>query len=75
MRIVADAALARFDVDVLPAPAPATSSYAAAVGSALASTVGVGGERHRLAPLLGLVFRRSTVRHPLLAGALGERLD
>ena len=26
----------------------------------------------RLAPLFGLVFRRSSCQHPLLAGALGE---
>lgn len=34
---------------------------------------GVGLDKsHRLAPLLGLLFKRSTVQHPLLAGALGE---
>jgi hypothetical protein len=29
---------------------------------------------HRLAPLFGLIFRRSSCQHPLLAGALGKFL-
>lgn len=29
---------------------------------------------HKLAPLFGLVFRRSSISHPLLTGALGECL-
>ncbi len=27
---------------------------------------------HKLAPLFGLIFRRSSCQHPVLAGALGE---
>ena len=27
---------------------------------------------HKLVPLFGLTFRRSSLQHPLLAGALGE---
>lgn len=29
---------------------------------------------HRLAPLFGIIFRRSSCQHPVLAGALGECL-
>lgn len=29
---------------------------------------------HKLVPLFGLTFRRSSLQHPLLAGALGELL-
>ncbi len=29
---------------------------------------------HRLAPLFGLIFRRSSCQHPLLAGALGKAM-
>ncbi len=27
---------------------------------------------HKLAPLFGIIFRRSSCQHPVLAGALGE---
>lgn len=32
----------------------------------------MGGRGHKLQPLFSLVFRRSSVQHPLLAGALSE---
>lgn len=61
VRILSDAAYSRFDVEVA---APTSTSYSAMVlGS---------GSQHKLGPLFALLFRRSTVQHPLLAGALGE---
>lgn len=32
----------------------------------------MGGRNHKLQPLFNLVFRRSSVQHPLLAGAMSE---
>jgi hypothetical protein len=32
----------------------------------------IGSRGHKLQPLLNLVFRRSSVQHPLLAGAMSE---
>jgi hypothetical protein len=32
----------------------------------------IGGRGHKLQPLFNLVFRRSSVQHPLLAGAMSE---
>lgn len=60
VRILADATLTRFDVELA---APTSTSYSAMV---------LGSGQHKLAPLFALLFRRSTVQHPLLAGALGE---
>lgn len=32
----------------------------------------IGGRVHKLQPVFNLVFRRSSVQHPLLAGAMSE---
>jgi hypothetical protein len=32
----------------------------------------MGGRGHKLQPLFNLTFRRSSIQHPLLAGAMGE---
>jgi hypothetical protein len=39
-------------------------------GSSYTSMV-MGGRGHKLLPLFNLTFRRSSIQHPLLAGALG----
>lgn len=62
MRILADGSLSRVDVEVAT---PTATSYSAMV-------LGSSASQHKLAPLFALLFRRSTVQHPLLAAALGE---
>lgn len=52
--------LFRWDVEV---SAP-SSSYTSMV---------IGSRTHKLQPLFNLVFRRSSIQHPLLAGALGKQ--
>jgi hypothetical protein len=51
--------LSRWEVEVT---AP-SSSYTSMV---------MGGRGHKLQPLFNLVFRRSSVQHPLLAGAMSK---
>ncbi|GBF89188.1 phospholipase A [Raphidocelis subcapitata] len=64
VRIISDPAFSRFEIEL---SSPAATSYSAMV------LTGVGLDKgHRLAPLLGLLFKRSTVQHPLLAGALAQ---
>jgi hypothetical protein len=43
----------------------------AAPGTAYGGMVGLS-RSHKLAPLFSLIFRRSSLQHPLLVGALGE---
>jgi hypothetical protein len=62
VRILADSGYSRWEVEVAGSSAPGSTL-------ALANYVSRG---HKLAPLFGLIFRRSSVQHPLLAGALGE---
>ncbi|KAI8470882.1 MAG: hypothetical protein J3K34DRAFT_520933 [Monoraphidium minutum] len=61
VRILSDPSFSRFDVEVAP-PGPLAGYGALVLGAA----------PHRLAPLFALIFRRSTVQHPLLAGALAR---
>jgi hypothetical protein len=58
VRILADASFSRWEVEV-----SSISYIAQALGSSRA---------HKLSPLFKLIFRRSSLQHPLMAGALGR---
>eukprot|EP00878_Enallax_costatus_P012029 GHUV01012560.1.p1 GENE.GHUV01012560.1~~GHUV01012560.1.p1 ORF type:complete len:820 (+),score=326.73 GHUV01012560.1:341-2800(+) len=62
VRILADSAYSKWDVEV-SAPSSSYGSYTSMV---------MGSRPHKLQPLFNLVFRRSSIQHPLLAGALGR---
>eukprot|EP00775_Hariotina_reticulata_P011345 gene11345-11494_t len=65
VRIMADQAFSRWEVEVT---AP-SSSY-------LTSSLSVMGPRsHKLQPLFNLLFRRSSMQHPLLTGALSRLVE
>ena len=58
VRILADASFSRWEVEV-----SSLSYLAQALGSSRA---------HKLSPLFKLIFRRSSLQHPLMAGGLGR---
>lgn len=62
VRILADAAYSRWEVEVTAA----SSSYTSMV---------IGARSHKLQPLFNLVFRRSNIQHPLLMGALSRLVE
>ena len=57
-----------FAVQVRMVSAPDFSACAVEIGNVTSYMV----RGSKLAPLFGLIFRRSACQHPLLAGALGE---